>query len=196
MINRSFVLGNGKSRENIDLKLLQPCGKIYGCNALYREFEPDYLIAVDQKMIMEIQESNYQLSHEVWTNANSKCRYDYGFKFFNPRLGWSSGPSALYLAAKHNPNEIYILGFDFTGIDGKFNNVYADTRNYNSKESMEIYWGNWEKQTEKVIKDNPHIKFFRIVDDIFYDPEWKYKNYKNISKTEFLKHINIIFQKH
>ena len=52
---RSFVLGNGKSRLNFDFNHLKRFGKIYGCNALYREFEPDYLIAVDPKMIFEIE---------------------------------------------------------------------------------------------------------------------------------------------
>jgi hypothetical protein len=55
---RSFVLGNGNSRLNIHPSQLQPFGKIYGCNALYREFEPDYLVAVDPKMIVEIEKSS------------------------------------------------------------------------------------------------------------------------------------------
>jgi hypothetical protein len=189
-MTRHFVLGNGKSRLKIDPKSLQPYGKIYGCNALYREFSPDYLIAVDPKMILEIQESNYQLSHEVWTNLNQKYQYNYGFKYFNPRLGWSSGPSALQLSVNHNPSEIFILGFDFSGIDDKFNNVYADTFNYKSSSDIPTYWGNWEKQTQMIVKNNPHIKFYRVVDDIFYDTKWYYKNFKIIKISEFLIQIN------
>lgn len=192
---RSFVLGNGNSRKNIDLQMLKQSGKVYGCNALYREYTPDYLVAVDQKMIIEIQESKYQLLNEVWTNASKDVRYDFGFKYFNPRLGWSSGPSALKLASTHNPDEIYILGFDFSGIDGKFNNIYADTPNYNSANDSQTYWGNWQNQTELVIKTNPHIKFYRVIDENFYDTGWKYSNFKHISKEEFLKHININFKK-
>ena len=47
----AFVLGNGKSRLQLDLIKLKPFGKIFGCNALYREFAPDYLISVDQPML-------------------------------------------------------------------------------------------------------------------------------------------------
>jgi hypothetical protein len=195
MISRSFVLGNGRSRETIDLNALRQCGKIYGCNAIYREFTPDYLIAVDPKMVYEIQETGYHRHYEVWTNINRNYGYEHGLKYFKPQLGWSSGPSALHLAASHTPNEIFILGFDFTGIDGKFNNMYANTRNYNSSESMEIYWGNWEKQTEIVVKKNPHIRFYRVVVDDFYDPGWNYLNYKNIKIEEFSKHINTFFEK-
>ena len=54
-MNKVFLIGNGESRKDFNLDLLKPHGKIYGCNALYREFEPDYLIAVDPKMIVEIE---------------------------------------------------------------------------------------------------------------------------------------------
>ena len=66
----AFVLGNGKSRLNADLNILKDHGVIYGCNALYREFEPDYLVAVDVKMINEIIDSGYHKRREVWTNPN------------------------------------------------------------------------------------------------------------------------------
>ena len=50
----AFVLGNGVSRASIDPEQLAKLGATYGCNALYRTFAPDYLIAVDVKMILEI----------------------------------------------------------------------------------------------------------------------------------------------
>ena len=61
----AFVLGNGTSRKDIPLEPLRSHGAIYGCNALYRSFDSDYLIAVDAKMVLEICQSNYQLKHQV-----------------------------------------------------------------------------------------------------------------------------------
>lgn len=181
----SFVLGNGKSRNQLDITLLKKFGKIYGCNALYREFSPNYLIAVDPKMIFEIEKSGYQNHNEVWTNYNPQYKDFKNFKFMNPRLGWSSGPTALYLASKHCPSAIYIFGFDFVGIDGKFNNIYADTDNYKKSTDRSTYYGNWEKQTELVVKNNPHIKYYRVVDENFYDTNWKYPNFKNMKYANF-----------
>ena len=40
-IKRVFAIGNGESRKSIDLNELRPHGIIYGCNALYRDFQPD-----------------------------------------------------------------------------------------------------------------------------------------------------------
>ena len=54
MIKVAFLIGNGTSREGLDLELFRNKGTIIGCNALHRDFTPDTLMAVDQKMIDEI----------------------------------------------------------------------------------------------------------------------------------------------
>ena len=40
-MKRVFCIGNGESRRGVNLDLLRPYGKIYGCNALYRDYKPD-----------------------------------------------------------------------------------------------------------------------------------------------------------
>ena len=188
-MNRSFVLGNGVSRKHIEPSRLKPHGLVYGCNALYREFAPDFLIAVDPKMVFEIQKCAYQRNYQVWTNLNPKFHYDEGFNYFTPSLGWSSGPSALQLAASKYPDEIYIFGFDFAGIDSFFNNVYSDTHNYKASTDIATYWGNWEKQTEIVIKRYPTVQFYRVIEPSCYTFSPKVHNFKTMEYAEFLKHI-------
>ena len=97
----AFVIGNGTSRKPIDLNQLKTFGKIYACNAVYREMNPDYLVAVDSKMITEINRSQYQINHEVWTNPNKLYKGFHKFNYFKEPLGWSSGPTALWLASNH-----------------------------------------------------------------------------------------------
>lgn len=183
----AFVLGNGVSRKPIDPKNLKPFGKIYGCNALYREFDPDYLVAVDVKMIVEINRMGYQHNHEVWTNPNKSYSRMTNFKFFQPSKGWSSGPTALWLAAQHRHDKIYILGFDYRGIESKVNNIYSDTPNYKRSSENATYYGNWLKQTENVIREHKNIKFVRVIQpDNFCPPELnKHINLKTITVEEF-----------
>jgi hypothetical protein len=57
MVSRVFCLGNGTSRKDVNLESLRQHGKIYGCNALYREFTPDVLIGVDQGIMHEMYHS-------------------------------------------------------------------------------------------------------------------------------------------
>lgn len=166
--NTAFVLGNGTSRSSIKPVDLKPYGNIYGCNALYREFAPDHLIAVDTKMIKEITSMGYHLQNRVWTNPNRYTKEIPNLNLFNPNLGWSSGPSALNLASEHNHETIYILGFDYEGI-GKnkelVNNVYSGTVNYKNINDRATYFGNWTRQTATCIKKFSRIKYIRVVKD-------------------------------
>ena len=51
---KGYVLGNGPSRSNINLDDLKNDGIVYGCNALYRDWEPDFLFANDFRQIRQI----------------------------------------------------------------------------------------------------------------------------------------------
>ena len=189
-MSRAFVLGNGRSRLRLHISDIQPHGKIYGCNALYREYSPDYLIAVDPKMIYEICKTDYQRTHAVWTNPNSRYKEFEGLNYFQPSKGWSSGPTALLLASEHKHNEIYIFGFDYTGVDGRVNNVYADTDNYKKSSEPATYYGNWMRQTETIIKSNPKTKYFRIVDQKYFDTGWdKLSNLHVVTYEDFFTRV-------
>ena len=59
MKNTVFIIGNGESRMDFDLTSLKEAGKIYGCNALYRDFSPDILVAGDVDITVEVVKSGY-----------------------------------------------------------------------------------------------------------------------------------------
>jgi len=183
----AFVIGNGISRREINLLDIKDKGITFGCNALYREFSPDYLIAVDVKMIVEINKSRYQHGNEVWTNPNRAYEKFTGFNYFSPAKGWSSGPTALFLACEQKKyNKIYILGFDYIGVNNTLvNNMYADTPNYKKSTDKATYYNNWLKQTVAVIDSNKDIEFIRVMDDEFsFVP-------KELTKLNNLKHISV-----
>lgn len=180
----AFVLGNGKSRSTLNHHALMPYGVVFACNAMYREFEPDYLIAVDVKMVNEIVASGYHKKHPVWTNPNKGITSKKGLNFFNPHRGWSSGPTALVFAAERGHKHIFIFGFDYEGIQGKFNNIYADTYNYKKSTDSATYHGNWLSQTERIIRDHRSVNFTRVIPDNGFIPE-KLKNLKNLSHMTY-----------
>ena len=183
-INTAFVLGNGQSRLNLDTPKLLPLGTVYGCNALYREMEPHVLVCVDVKMVNEVIASGYHRTHEVWTNPNKGITNKANLNFFNPHKGWSSGPTALWFASQQSFKEIYIFGFDYQGVEGKFNNVYADTFNYKRSHDPATFFGNWLNQTEKVIKEFNHIRFFRVIEPKTFIPD-KLQNISNLEHITY-----------
>lgn len=191
----AFVIGNGNSRAEIPLEHLKGFGTIYGCNAMYREFEPDYLVAVDTKMIIEINKAGYQKNHEVWTNPNKAYNKFSGFSYFSPSKGWSSGPTALHMASEHKNNEIYILGFDYVGLNNntKVNNLYAGTFNYKKPHDGATYHGNWLKQTCITCQKFPKKRYIRVLGEPNFIPkEFKsLPNLEHISIEEFKKIFKI-----
>lgn len=193
--NPAFVLGNGTSRQSIDPVSICNAGTVYGCNAQYREFEPDHLIAVDVKMINEIIDAGYNVNHSVWTNPSRGIKSKQNLNIFKPHKGWSSGPTALWLASTYSHPEIYILGFDYKGLDGKLNNVYADTQNYKKSSDHATYYGNWLNQTIKVISEFKHITYYRVIQEGNFIPPrlTELSNIKHINYTELTdKYANIV----
>ena len=196
----AFVLGNGTSRKGIKISDMQKHGTVFACNAVYRTETPDFLVAVDPKMIHEIGETDYAVKNQVWSNYNHQ--YDKKPKildnvhWFQPSLGWSSGPTALKMAADKGFKTIYILGFDYQGIskDKKtnryaLNNIFGDTRNYKRSIDEATFYGNWMNQTKRVLRDYPKIQFIRVVHPQGFKPhdlEFS-ENFKHVDIDEFLK---------
>tara|TARA_B110000967_G_C18821653_1_gene529046 strand:- start:315 stop:1112 length:798 start_codon:yes stop_codon:yes gene_type:complete len=55
----AVCLGNGQSRQGLDLEKMKKYATVIGCNAIYRDFTPDILVAVDSR-----------ISHEIYRKAN------------------------------------------------------------------------------------------------------------------------------
>lgn len=182
---KAFVVGNGTSRQLVNLSDLKPHGKIYGCNALYRDFIPDVLVAVDPSMVQELADSEIMSQTNVWVGNTFGIVGLDKVKQLTPNIGYSAGNTALHIAAKTS-TEIYILGFDFVGIKDEINNVYAGTVNYKSRNTPAIFYNRWVRQFKTVIASSPTVQFVRVVsDDFFVDLNANFENYKEINYKEF-----------
>jgi len=160
----AFVLGNGVSRQAIDLTVLKTLGTTYGCNAIYREFEPDVLISTDVPISERIQHDGYSQTHTHYTR---KPFPDSGARRIAQKyFGFSSGPVAVGQAALDGAVAIYLIGFDMGPTrNGRFNNIYADTEFYKKSSANPTFSGNWVNQIKTIARDFPKTSFFRIVGD-------------------------------
>ena len=204
MAEVAFVLGNGESRKGIDIDNLKKHGTVFACNGVYRTDKPDFLIAVDPKMVLEIAESDYLLQNKVYSNFNAQYNKNPKIldhvQWFKPSLGWSSGPTALRMACDRGFKEIYILGFDYQGLSEggknnrfKVNNLFKDSRNYKKGNEQATFFGNWMNQTKKCLQDYPDVKFHRVIPKDWFQPkdlQWK-GNIDHPSTEEFLDKFNL-----
>lgn len=187
-----FCVGNGESRKDIDLNKLSKYGYISGCNAIYRDFSPDLLVAVNQGMIKEIKDSNYKGQFAYMENmVDSKGKlekviiidnYEETFIgyvsegphtidikypiFFGEVPGWSSGSISILvsidLLKREKIDSIYLVGYDFFSDTRTVNNVYKNTPNYLGKNKPSISPNNWIDEIKQIVTKNSGIEFYRV----------------------------------
>lgn len=188
-MNIAFVLGNGKSRQAVNVDQLKRTGMVYSCNASYRDFTPDVLVATDKGISEEIQNSGYATRHLFYTR---KPLANLGAHRIDKSVyGFSSGPIAIYYAAKDH-DYVYFLGFDLGGIQGKFNNIYADSQWYKKSSESETFAGNWVNQISKIIQEHTNTRFIRVTgpESTVISNFFKFKNFTEMSIEHFLLEIN------
>jgi hypothetical protein len=157
--NRAVVIGNGQGRLDFNLNnFKKPQGLLgattvqtYGCNALYRDFTPDFLVATGNNGIVEeIANSKYVDDTIVYTNAIHLLEHPGKFYLIPYDPYADAGTTAAYIAAFDGHIKIYLLGFDGYDLEGHNNNVYAGTNGYDDKWEFLI-------EQEKLTNNRAHL---------------------------------------
>ena len=160
----AYCIGNGPSRKGFDLESLKTTGQTYGCNALYRDFKPDFLFSVDAKMSQEISKN------KVWESVvcyapSLEVNRNQGLTLIPLNPHYTSGNQAIHTAIIHGHKNIYMIGFDFREYGkGQLNNIYQDTENYGLREGDAIF-DNWLATFRKIIKQRPYVNFTIVHDN-------------------------------
>lgn len=126
---RCFVIGGGASLRDFDFSLIENELTI-GVNKIYRVFEPTILFFADRIMydeIMPLKMKSIKVAVD-YTNAcfdgvyyvRSAGTKGVGMDIDNLYTGNNSGFGALNLALVLGAEPIYLLGFDYIPIDGKY----------------------------------------------------------------------------
>ena len=187
----AFVLGNGISRRGLSLSDMNTHGRIYGCNALYRDYTPDVLVATDRPIALHIEETGYPSKNKFYTRRPTPGSG--ALVIPNPYFGFSSGPVATALAAMEKYPRIYMIGFDIGPNETqKFNNLYANTEFYKPEGSVPTYTGNWVKQIAQICKEFPETKFIRVCGNTTARiPELDaIKNMQHLPMARFVEQLN------
>ena len=163
----AYIIGNGPSRKDFDLNTLKATGQTYGCNALYRDFLPDFIFSVDMKMTIKMCEDEVGLKTIHYAPALEVNRkQNKGMLHLIPNNPhWISGNAAFWTAGVHGHKNIYLIGFDFREYGKeKLNNMYQDTECYGERHDDKIFEG-WLKQFRDMLKMRPNVNYTVVHDN-------------------------------
>ena len=113
----AYCIGNGPSRAGFDLTRLKATGQTYGCNALYRDFIPDFIFSIDSPITLELVNAKVYEKCFHYSTSLEVNRYPKGGPSHlhlipnNPR--WICGNQAFWTAGVHGHKNIYLIGYDF-----------------------------------------------------------------------------------
>lgn len=166
-MNVACVIGNGPSRLNFDLSTIGSKMTTYGCNALYRDYMPNYLISMDYNMVQELlkkkihYQTNFHTQHE--NRIDSRASNGEPIYFFEGyRETCDSGNAALTLALINGSDIVYMIGFDYGDTEGNLPNVYQGTNNYPEHPTATTQDTKWEQRLKKILKKYPNQSVVRV----------------------------------
>jgi len=169
--NPAFIIGNGESRRNFDLNKIKGVAPIFGCNALYRNFSPDWLVAVDGGVIDEINSSNFPKEFTLFPRSKAE---EYEPAEMHPDRNRyprnNSGMYAMQRAIEKDHNVLLCLGFDFLINDSYLSctNLFAGTKNYGAETHA-----NFEDNAGRIrylewfASKNKDVVFIFVLEDLF-----------------------------
>jgi hypothetical protein len=95
-----------------------------------------------------------------------------------------SGAAALQVGLRCNPEEVYLLGFDFCTYSTQGSNIYGATEGYFAGGPRRWVTEEWRKELEKIALEFPQITITRLV-DAQYSEEISLKSVKTLKLSAF-----------
>ena len=125
----------------------------------YRRFDSEYFVYISG-LDDEVKKTQ---SYIIWVPK----KMEHKIKNLNSFYGWSTGTSAVYVACRdftcNDYEKVYLLGFD--QVSDNYDNLYADTKHYYSKDSK-LRWleahKKWTEELLTVIKEHPALQFIWV----------------------------------
>ena len=166
-----YVVGNGTSRKDLNIKQLTDYGVVYACNWFFQEeFPPHVLVCSDEPITKTILKTKPNYPKRNWMYSWYPKPGSGAKKATCPEK-FAAGPMATELAAnKHQKEKIFLIGIDFFGFgssnkmkNGKLNNLYAGKKHYIKDDSNPApTYRNWQRRFEWIMRNFPDTEFYHV----------------------------------
>ena len=159
-MGRCTVIGNGHSRKRYALNDIRH--PTFGCNEIYKEYNPTYLIAKDKRVLEKMSKDgvkqvylpflSYRAHRETSTITIPDMR-EIRFPYFRMN-SWLTGEICIVLAAQLGFTDINVIGFD-----GGHKSLYrGDTGTNSSMLHCQVPEWRYEHTFKKILAYYPKIK--------------------------------------
>jgi hypothetical protein len=191
--NRALIIGNGDSRLGVDLRLVAnhragPRGlnrlQTYGCNAIYQDYRPDFLVVTGKEVVKEVSTTDYVNENVVYASSWAVAEYPKKFYLIPQNPNWNAGALATYLACFDGHKKIFLLGFDGNDTPNYNYNVYAGRSGYPPR-TQTVTEDYWVQSMNIIFETYSDVDFIRVAPTKnFRMPElWKYRT--NVRAIDF-----------
>ena len=176
----AYIVGNGMSRIGLDLELLN--GDVWGCNALYRDYTPDYLTIIDVSIMGECCDFRYPKFGKCYFSG--EWDDPLGFEEYNVIKGTMGVPVKEWINPSHTKvtmhgkgnGNVGILEMQAIGIedDYKISKIGGPPEDYHLFENW--FAGTTAAAMASMIHDYNNVVF------VGFDSIWNYDStkYNNI----------------
>lgn len=189
MNQKAYIIGNGTTRKTFDLRMFKEEHETIGCNAIYREMTPKYIVSIDNVILKELMNSPFPNERII---VPKEQREPAEFNEFRPRE--NSGMLAMRHVISMGKKELWCIGMDFLVDDYDVNlgNIFDGTNGY-GKETRATFRDtqNRCKYFDWFASKNPEVKFnmcFPVGSRSFR--EIKSKNVFGHTFLELIKNLN------
>lgn len=200
-----FVIGNGTSRKDLNIKQLMDYGLFFACNWFFREeFRPHVLVASDEPMSKSILKNYEAYSRGNWFYTWYPKPGSGAKKATTPEK-FAAGPMAAHIAAyQYECPKVFLIGMDFFGFgskdkeqNGLMNNLYEGMKHYAKKPEDEKTkngaptYRNWQRRYQWILKRFPNTHFYHVNPFEGKSPERLrgFDNFHQITFDNLIDHI-------
>jgi len=207
-----IVIGNGTSRQGINISILSDISETFGCNHIYQDYKVKNLIAADRSIAQEIVSSGMHnltnfYTREKWYNLFGlphnvnpfPVLVKEGMNKWEHADNWGSGLYACYIACLGQPDKISLLGFDLDGFNSvSKNDIYKEkllqipgSSTFRADKPVDASF--WIKQFLLLFSWFPNIEFEFVNNHTWKQPDsfLTYNNYRFLTYDKFNKDFDL-----
>ena len=191
----AHVIGHSTSRDNFDLNLLngqtggkdgvRSVGQTYGCNLLYKDFTPDFLICTNKTICSEIADDGYGKENIVFSNVKNILQHEGHFHLYPHFTPNNAGTLALKLACADGHKKIFLVGM--TTYNAPNDNMYYGKHDAYKEVNVDGANGKFIQDCAKLFLLYDDVEFYYVCKDLGLMPEaynW-IPNIKEITKIQY-----------